>query len=69
MSMRMTCGGLGGGAALVTGMSRLTACNCAGMVMISMINSTNITSISGVVLMSIISSSSSGGLRLGVWWL
>ena len=69
MSMRTICGGLGGGVVLATGMSRLTACNCAGMVMISMINSTSITSISGVVLMSIISSSSSGGLKLGGWWL
>ena len=39
-------------------MSKLTECSCAGMVMISMISSTSITSIKGVVLMSIITSGS-----------
>ena len=40
------------------GMSMLTECSCAGMVMINMMSSTSITSISGVVLMSIITSGS-----------
>ena len=38
------------------GMFRLTLCNWIGMVMISMISSTSITSMSGVVLMSTITS-------------
>jgi hypothetical protein len=43
---------------LPAGMFNLTACVWIGMVMISMISSTNITSISGVVLMSTITSGS-----------
>ena len=39
-------------------MFRLTECSWIGIVMISMMISTSITSISGVVLMSIITSSS-----------
>jgi hypothetical protein len=46
------------GALLGSGMSRLTECSCDGIVMISMISSTSITSISGVVLMSSITSGS-----------
>ena len=44
-------------------MSSFTAWVCIGMVMISMISSTSITSISGVVLMSTITSSLAAGLR------
>ena len=56
--MRTTLGFLVCGVALC-GMSRLTECSCTGMVMMSMISSTSITSINGVVLMSIITSGSS----------
>src|SRR6478672_2618796 len=46
----------GGGVTLgwFTGRSSFTACVCGGMVTISMISSTSMTSINGVVLMSII---------------
>ncbi len=58
-SMRMISGGIGGGAALLgTGMFIFTACVWIGMVMMNMMSSTSITSISGVVLMSIITSPS-----------
>src|SRR4051794_18412676 len=58
MSMVMICGctSLGGG--LPTGMLSFTAWVWIGMVMISMMSSTSITSISGVVLMSTITSAS-----------
>src|SRR4051794_16305565 len=56
--MRMISGGLGGGLLGPIGMFILTACVWIGIVMISMMISTSITSISGVVLMSIITSSS-----------
>ena len=58
MSIVTTTGSFSGGGGLPTGMFRLTACSCTGIVMISMIISTSITSISGVVLMSIITSGS-----------
>ena len=59
-SMRMISGGFGGGAALLgTGMFIFTACVWIGIVMMNMISSTSITSISGVVLMSTITSPSS----------
>ena len=58
-SMRMISGGFGGGAALLgTGMFILTACVWIGIVMMNMMSNTSITSISGVVLMSIITSPS-----------
>jgi hypothetical protein len=57
-SMRTISGGLGGAALLGTGMFILTACVWIGIVMMNMISSTSITSISGVVLMSTITSSS-----------
>src|ERR1700756_5721031 len=53
-----TTGGVGGGGGLPTGMFRFTECSWIGIVMISMISSTSITSISGVVLMSTITSGS-----------
>src|SRR5213595_1964691 len=56
--MRTISGGLGGGLLGPIGMFIFTACVWIGMVMISMIKSTSITSISGVVLMSTITSSS-----------
>src|SRR3954467_15453610 len=58
MSMVTICGCtlLGGG--LPTGMLSFTACVWIGIVMISMMSSTSITSISGVVLMSTITSAS-----------
>src|SRR5882672_6256886 len=58
-SIVITWGGSVGGGGLPCGMFRLTACNWIGIVMISMTSSTSITSISGVVLMSIITSGSS----------
>ena len=57
MSMRTISGGLGGCALGAIGMFILTAWVWIGIVMISMMISTSITSISGVVLMSIITSS------------
>src|SRR5262245_21517362 len=57
MSMRMMSGGFGGAALGAIGMFILTAWVWIGIVMISMMISTSITSISGVVLMSIITSS------------
>src|SRR5450759_4816770 len=41
-----------------TGISRLTECSCIGMVMISITSKTSITSIRGVVLISIMTSGS-----------
>ena len=57
-SMRTISGGLGGGALGAIGMFILTAWVWIGMVMMNMISSTSITSISGVMFMSIIGSSS-----------
>src|SRR5262252_8565563 len=54
----MTSGGTGGGADLLSGMLRFTACSWIGIVMISITSSTSMTSISGVVLMSIMTSGS-----------
>src|SRR5688572_9312345 len=51
-------GGTSGGGGLATGMLSRTECVWTGMVMISMMISTSITSISGVVLMSIMTSGS-----------
>src|SRR2546423_13465876 len=58
MSSVTTCGCtvLGGG--LPTGIFSFTACVWIGIVMISMMSSTSITSMSGVVLMSTITSAS-----------
>jgi hypothetical protein len=50
----MTSGRIGGGGLLVWGMSSLVACVMTGMDMISTMMSTNMTSMSGVVLISII---------------
>src|SRR4051812_2759288 len=47
-----------------TGSSRFTACSWIGMVMISITSNTSITSISGVVLMSIIGSGSGCDARM-----
>src|SRR6185437_2849470 len=58
MSISTTVGGTGGGGGLPTGMLSFTACVWIGMVMISMMSSTSITSMSGVVLMSTITSGS-----------
>ena len=58
-SMRMISGGFGGGWFWFgTGMFIFTACVWIGIVMMNMISSTSITSISGVVLMSTITSPS-----------
>ena len=57
-SMRMISGGLGGALLGPTGMFIFTACVWIGIVMISMMISTSITSISGVVFISTITSSS-----------
>src|SRR5687767_4821627 len=54
----ITSGGVVGGGGLPTGMLSFTACVCTGMVMMSMMISTSITSMSGVVLMSIMTSGS-----------
>src|SRR5450759_5104715 len=59
MSILTISGLINGGGGLPIGISMFTACNCIGMVMISMISSTSITSMCGVVLMSIITSFSS----------
>ena len=58
MSIVTTTGSLVGGGGVPTGMFRLTLCSWIGIVMISMMISTSITSISGVVLMSIMTSGS-----------
>src|SRR5690348_15157685 len=58
MSIVTTVGGTVGGGGLPTGMLSFTACVWIGMVMISMMSSTSITSINGVVLMSTITSGS-----------
>ncbi len=47
-----------GGGGLPVGMLRLTECSWIGIVMISITRSTSITSISGVVLMSMMTSGS-----------
>src|SRR5882672_6626697 len=57
-SMVTTSGGTSGGGGVPTGMFSLTACVWIGMVMMSMMSRTSITSISGVVLMSTITSGS-----------
>src|SRR5438094_759458 len=56
ISIVTTCGCVAGGGGVPTGMLSLTACVWIGMVMISMMSSTSITSMSGVVLMSTITS-------------
>src|ERR1700716_2358753 len=56
--MVTTSGGTVGGGGEPTGMFSLTACVWIGIVMISMMSRTSITSISGVVLMSTITSGS-----------
>src|SRR5207237_4941458 len=54
-------GSTGGGGALVAcGRSSFTARVCTGIVMMNMISNTSMTSMSGVVLMSIIGSADSG---------
>src|SRR3954451_2880445 len=58
MSMVTICGCTVFGGGLPTGMLSFTACVWIGIVMISMMRSTSITSISGVVLMSTITSAS-----------
>src|SRR6267378_8364471 len=56
--MVTTSGGTSGGGGAPTGMFSLTACVWIGMVMMSMMSRTSITSISGVVLMSTMTSGS-----------
>src|SRR5882762_9903713 len=56
--MVTTSGGTSGGGGMPTGMFSLTACVWIGMVMMSMMSRTSITSISGVVLMSTMTSGS-----------
>ena len=63
MSIFTTSGFTSGGGGLPIGMLRLTECSWIGSVMISMTSSTSITSISGVVLMSIITSGSPDAAR------
>src|SRR6185437_11158009 len=58
MSRFTTCGSTSGGGGLPIGRLRFTAWSWIGMVMISITSNTSITSISGVVLMSIITSGS-----------
>ncbi len=58
MSIFTTSGWTSCGGGLPVGMLRFTVCSWIGMVMISMTSSTSITSISGVVLMSIMTSGS-----------
>src|SRR2546429_252593 len=58
MSILTTCGSTSGGGGLPVGMLRLIACSWIGSVMISMTKSTSMTSISGVVLISIMTSGS-----------
>ena len=57
-SIVTTTGSCVGGGGLPAGMFMFTACSCTGIVMISMMISTSITSINGVVLMSMITSGS-----------
>ena len=57
-SIVTTCGCVRGGGGVPTGMLSFTACVWIGMVMMSMMSSTSITSMSGVVLMSTITSGS-----------
>src|SRR2546427_167926 len=57
-SMVTTSGGTSGGGGVPTGMFSLTACVWIGIVMMSMMSRTSITSINGVVLMSTITSGS-----------
>jgi hypothetical protein len=57
-SIFRTSGLTSGGGGLPVGMLRLTECNWIGIVMISITSSTSITSINGVVLMSIMTSGS-----------
>jgi hypothetical protein len=61
MSMRSTSGSTSGGGGLPVGMFRLTESSWMGIVMISITRSTSITSMSGVVLMSIMTSGSAPG--------
>src|SRR5882762_9232926 len=56
--MVTTSGGTSGGGGVPTGMFSLTACVWIGIVMMSMMSRTSITSISGVVLMSTMTSGS-----------
>src|SRR5438552_9737274 len=56
--MVTTSGGTSGGGGVPTGMFNLTACVWMGIVMMSMMSRTSITSINGVVLMSTITSGS-----------
>ena len=56
MSIFRTSGLTSGGGGLPVGRLRLTECSWIGIVMMSITSSTSITSISGVVLMSIITS-------------
>ena len=58
MSIFRTSGLTSGGGGLPVGMLRLTECNWIGIVMMSITSSTSITSISGVVLMSMMTSGS-----------
>src|SRR6478672_4099276 len=58
MSSLTTSGSVIGGGGLPIGRFRLTECSWIGIVMISMTSNTSMTSISGVVLMSIITSRS-----------
>ena len=58
MSIFRTSGLTSGGGGLPVGMLRLTECSWIGIVMMSITSSTSITSISGVVLMSIMTSGS-----------
>src|SRR6185295_13332031 len=64
MSIFSTSGFVSGGGGLPVGRLRLTECSWIGIVMISITRSTSITSISGVVLMSIITSMSDERLGL-----
>src|SRR5919109_2658487 len=57
-SIVITCGCSVCGGGVPTGMFKFTACNWIGIVMISITRSTSITSINGVVLISIITSCS-----------
>src|SRR5262252_6630231 len=58
MSIFTICGSNSGGGGFPTGRLRLIACSWIGMGMMSITSSTSITSISGVVLMSIMTSGS-----------
>ena len=61
MSIFSTSGLTSGGGGLPVGRLRLTECSWMGIVMMSITSSTSITSMSGVVLMSIITSGSPSG--------